>query len=93
MSSTETQCRLFFVSMDIGAHHAQIVSVLDHERWSNDNPSVVTDQHLYHSPNAHLSYTMSNREEAEEFMAEFLKCDSVETGRYCYSHNRYPNEK
>jgi len=78
--------KTFIVVGDIAAHSGFVTEEFAEDIWSSDNPGGWTYQHVCGSHGTAIG-EFTTRKEAEECLREFLKCDSVDNGTYCYSHN------
>ena len=77
---------LFIAVGDTAAHNGYIREMDADDVWCNENPSGWTYQDVT-GAHGHILGEFDTEEEAQEVLDNFLQCDSVETGRYCYTHN------
>jgi hypothetical protein len=80
----------FFVIGDDAAHSAEIREMEMDDIWTGSGPddSGWTYQNIC-GAHGRVIDQANTEEEANKIMTNYLKCDSVKTGRYCYSHNRF----
>lgn len=76
----------FIAVGNTGAHSGYIEKMDADDIWCNENPHGWTYQHVCGS-HGHIIAECDTREEAQSALDAFLECDSVEKGRYCYTHN------
>ena len=77
---------MYLVIVNRAAHDGYIQKVNMDNSWSNENPHGWTYQQICGSHGQVWCETESESEAKNE-LAEYLKCDSVETGKYCFTHN------
>lgn len=77
----------FMVIGDIGAHDGFVMEVDYDDIWqANENEGGWTYQQV-EGPHGTRLGEYDTREDADAHLADWLKCDAVEQGRYCYIHN------
>ena len=77
----------YYVVKDRPAHEGYVAHIPEKSWWSTTNPDGVTEQSLGGCVTGPFF-----KHEAEKRLAEYLECDSVEEGTYCYAHNPYPKK-
>lgn len=76
----------YAVVCNIGEHSGYVTKVELDDIWTGENPEGWTEQQLS-GPHGHVAGYYASKDEACAILDEFLVCDAVQTGRYCYSHN------
>lgn len=72
------------------AEHSGLVAQKDQKDiWSNNNPSGWTYQEVAGTFGTVYLET-EDENEAYSALEDWLECDSVENGTYCYTHNPTP---
>lgn len=75
---TKVRDRVWFTVGDIAAHDGSVFSVIGDD-WTYQELCGSHGTVLYEGP---------SEAEARRILAEWLQCDSVDKGTYCYTHNR-----
>lgn len=81
---------VWFAVGDRGAHEGHITSEWADNAWVPGNDDGWTYQQIT-GPHGAVLYEGPDENEARRVLVDWLKCDAMETGRYCYAHNPKPD--
>lgn len=90
--NSSTQNDLFLVVVNRAAHDGFVSPQKNSNKWSPRNQFGWTYQNVA-GAHGHIEKECGTLEEAETYLAKCLKCDALETGRYCYTHNPTPQQR
>lgn len=80
---------MYYAIINQGEHNGRIIQMDENDIWTGDNPNGWTYQGIC-GPHGQVLAENEDRSKVEATLNEWLKCDSVETGHYCYTHNPKP---